>query len=409
MADDLDRIALTVRWRKDMTLAVRLSMTSAFPGEGASMYGHDPVWRLPMSAFEWTRFDSGAGSSGITVADTLSFAPGADVQLTTVDFSGRKLHDATSGPLDDNAVATLSWSPSTTTIGLSETWNTVKNIEITAIDTKGLTVRDFVDVRVDLDGKDNYSLDIVNAKRGVLMTDGGDDRITVGYASNEYQWSNAFRIATGAGNDTVRVRPQDDAALPQSKWSVAFNAHPEQTQARIDLGDGNDKAELSGCSGMVFGDAGNDTIRLSGGNVSAFGGAGRDLIIAAVGKDGSGISTVDGGAGRDTIMVYDGSQGGDFHVTVAVHKGETGHSVGTADEVWFGQQRGDGGFQAGGPSMLSFDLYGYSAGSTAELVHRGVQTLLSIHDAGDNDIDMIKLVGQPVSSVDDLHVQFVST
>jgi hypothetical protein len=34
--------------------------------------------------------------------------------------------------------------------------------------------------------------------------------------------------------------------------------------------------------------------------------------------------------------------------------------------------------------------------------------LLSIHDAGDNDIDMIKLVGQPVSSVDDLHVQFVS-
>jgi hypothetical protein len=119
------------------------------------------------------------------------------------------------------------------------------------------------------------------------------------------------------------------------------------------------------------------------------------------------VSTVDGGAERGSILVYDGLQASDFHVTVAMHKNETGHSIGTADEVRVGHQTADGGLELGSLSKLGFDLYGYADGSTAELVHTGVNTLLRVHDAGDSDLDVIKLVGQPVASVDDLHIQFI--
>jgi hypothetical protein len=399
---------------KKMTMAVRFSMISTYPGQGALMDGPDPAWRLPMSAFHWTRLD-GLADSGVTTGDSIGFDRGGEVHLTAINFSGRQIHDSASGRFHDDAVVKLSWQeetgtlPATTTVQLTEAWNSIKNIEVTSLDTDGLVVRDFVDVRVDLDGDQDHSLTITNAKRGVLMTEGGNDHVTVAYASNEYNWSNVFRISTGAGTDTVQVHAQSEGDLPQATWSAPFNAHPEQTLARIDLGAGNDEAETHDCSGLIMGGAGNDTIRFFGGNMNVNGGDGRDTIIASIGPDHSApsVSTVDGGAGRDSILVYDGLQADDFHVTVAVHKNETGRSIGRADEVRVGHQTADGGFELGSLSKLGFDLYGYADGSTAELVQTGVNTLLRVHDAGDSDLDVIKLVGQPVASVDDLHIQFI--
>ena len=138
---------------------------------------------------------------------------------------------------------------------------------------------------------------------------------------------------------------------------------PSRTDlARIDLGTGNDKAETHDCSGLIMGGAGNDTIRFFGGNMNVNGGDGRDTIIASIAPEHSApsVSTVDGGTGRDNILVYDGLQADDFHVTIAVHKNETGHSIGTADEVRVGHQTADGSFELGILSKLSFELYGYA-------------------------------------------------
>ena len=52
-----------------MTMAVRFSMISTYPGQGALMDGPDPAWRLPMSAFHWTRLD-GLADSGVTTGDS---------------------------------------------------------------------------------------------------------------------------------------------------------------------------------------------------------------------------------------------------------------------------------------------------------------------------------------------------
>lgn len=156
-------------------------------------------------------------------------------------------------------------------------WNAIKCIAITDLQGDSLTIQNFVDALVELDGADhalNITLD--GSKRGKLATGAGDDRIHVLADSNGAAGGNQFVIDSGAGNDLVTI------GASTTDWSASFSAtayRESWTSSVVTLGHGDDRFEGDGSNDNVFGGEGDDVAKLGGGNNLFVGGDGIDTLM----------------------------------------------------------------------------------------------------------------------------------
>ena len=129
------------------------------------------------------------------------------------------------------------------------------------------------------------------------------ERTAVEQGGQLYAVSDQLVIATGNGNDSVRVTPGSNGALALDvngeRYALDLAAGQEIT---IRGGDGDDTIEVAEGVTVNFviesGDGDNTITALGAGDDRITGGAGRDTITV-----GAGNNYVDGGAGDDTIQV----------------------------------------------------------------------------------------------------------
>lgn len=207
-------------------------------------------------------------------------------------------------------------------------WNAVKNLhhapDAALLPGPSLLVANFVDVRIDLSATGEAALDVrvVGAKRGGLVTGGGDDSVLWVAHSNEPWYWNTMRIVTGAGNDTVVVATAGSHALDD--LLLADNADPGNGSmwrrdddgrfsiAEVALGDGDDRVEAQGVRLVAQGGAGDDVL-VGGIRVDVLdGGAGADLLTGGAGADAFILRA--GETEGDVITDFDGAgiPGGDM-------------------------------------------------------------------------------------------------
>ena len=196
-------------------------------------------------------------------------------------------------------------------------WNTVKNVAAVIAASGAYTFDGFVHPDVDAsEAGGGVDLLLRGAKRGNVLTAGGDDRVVVGTVIRGGDGEKDFRISTAAGDDEVRLAPlaRLDAALPGGDPTYAalldgpadWSGAARYASAFADLGEGDDVFHAPLMAGAVRGGEGDDTIT---GNTerpyytirnewfdSVDGGEGDDRIA------GSGV--LDGGEGDDALTGY---------------------------------------------------------------------------------------------------------
>lgn len=312
---------------------------------------------------------------------------------------------------------------------LNYIWNSVKDIELTELDTNTLNVTGFVDTWIAAAGDNtSHNMTVTSAKRGAIDVGNGNNTISVNYLSNEYSWSNHFHIGVGNGNNTINVQPDvfsdyaSDIAQPSEApntpvpvgWS--FNTAPDLTTVGIALGSGDNTVELQECSGTITAGSGITNISLvDGHNALVLGSGSATVTIAAhniaepvdfaLATD-RGSDIVQLGSGHADISIDDTMTFMTPLTTIIVTHGQAG--TGTTDgpdDIRYGHTSG-GTFVGGDLSALAFDLVGYSAGSSATLTAAGDHTVLTIQDAAGGAADVLNLYGASPSSIAALHLQF---
>ena len=139
-----------------------------------------------------------------------------------------------------------------TTVDTVRTWNLVKNLQVTSTGAQQLYLDGVVhvDAQVGVGSTDDSYLFLNGAKRGNVITGGGDDVVEVRMAVYDVSsYSDDFRINTGAGDDYVRLAGLDvNAELAQgdttySQWLATGRpliATGESQRSFVALGAGND-------------------------------------------------------------------------------------------------------------------------------------------------------------------------
>ncbi|MFN4282665.1 MAG: family 16 glycosylhydrolase [Alphaproteobacteria bacterium] len=160
-------------------------------------------------------------------------------------------------------------------------WNDIKNGAYASDTVKGVTLTNFVDVSVHMNGDQDARVTVKDAKRGKIITTGGNDTIVVDAWSNGTT-DNTFIIDTGGGND-----------------SIAFSG-ADNTRAAIKAGGGNDTISFSGmANGSANGEGGDDRFVIrSGGLVTLTGGGGADSYDLAAGNR---VTVTDFKIGEDSL------------------------------------------------------------------------------------------------------------
>ncbi|MFK7840315.1 MAG: hypothetical protein AB8B83_08305 [Bdellovibrionales bacterium] len=155
---------------------------------------------------------------------------------------------------------------------LKSDWNSVKNIEIESTDLDTVFVKNFVQADINLNGDSDKTIKIIDAKRGFIETDNGNDTINVKAMTNGGGWSNTFEINSGAGNDKITLRGDAGhtiANIDAGTGNDIVKMHGNYEHADIDLGAGDDIFKNGKHADTVFGGEGNDIIK---------GGAGHDVL-----------------------------------------------------------------------------------------------------------------------------------
>lgn len=170
---------------------------------------------------------------------------------------------------------------------LKSEWNSVKNIEIESNELNKIFVKNFVHSDINLTNNNNTSIKIINAKRGFINTEDGDDVIYVKAYSNGSGWSNSFEINTQAGDDKITLKGHNghtisyiDSGEGEDIVKLQGNYHKSYTK----LGDGNDIFKHGKGEDIILGGHGHDHIKASKGNDIIMGEQDHDII-----KGGSGI------------------------------------------------------------------------------------------------------------------------
>ncbi|UFN50312.1 family 16 glycosylhydrolase [Roseomonas sp. OT10] len=202
------------------------------------------AWRFALGTF-------GYGSFGTPVGDAVP--PGSLVVTDPGSFTIASI-GAKPTPL-----------PATTGRVLSGTgsWTTMRNIAVHHDDTAPLTVRGFVEAHILATAADS-DITLAGAKRGVIETGDGRDRVVVEAYSNARGAGNSFLVDTGAGDDIL-----------------TFHGQAGMTEAWLYGGAGNDILTVSGLRlGWIDAGDGDDEIHVTlDGLYQIHGGAGSDVLV----------------------------------------------------------------------------------------------------------------------------------
>lgn len=244
--------------------AIRAMIQTAIfgnPGHAAQTYlpGMDTA-RLPAAA--------GLAPPVPDALDSGPFAPTADG--TTALYNGSVAATTTGFGTPDQH----------TTYDVVGAWNSVKNASLLMSDAGHVTFAGIVhvDAMVGLGAGQASTVELIGAKRGNIVTGGGEDQIAILVASNGPEWSNEFRVSSGSGKDVVSASLLDmPAAVPLDPTFAASVATSldqgydgSLTTLHVDLGAEDDAAK---------GLSGNDVIDGGAGSSFLTGGGGADSFI----------------------------------------------------------------------------------------------------------------------------------
>ena len=252
---------------------------------------------------------TGAATSGLLNPDGSVYVPPAALQLagliisnggdvtgmTGVKFaapdtgaSTSKTYTAAQLGLGTPSSATLTVAydaQKNVTVANTGQWNDIKNGAYASDSVTGVSLHNFVDVSVHMNGNQNARVTVKDSKRGKIVTTGGDDIVVVDAWSNGVT-DNTFAIEAGGGSD-----------------SIAFSG-ADNTRAAIKAGSGNDTIRFSGmANGSAHGEAGDDRFVIrSNGVVTLTGGGGADSYDLAAGNR---VTVADFKIGEDSLS-FDG-------------------------------------------------------------------------------------------------------
>jgi hypothetical protein len=386
---------------------IRLAMSATSPG-ATTPDDWDANWTGLVTSYGGVNASSVSYSGAINGTNTInSLAVGGGSLFQVAPMPAVSIVTQTLGGLSEQSVT------------MNASWNTIKDIELTNLDTNITNISNFVDTWVSAATDNaNRNIAVEGAKRGDIALGDGNDTVSVNYMSNDVSWSNLFYITLGNGNDTVTINPEKFSAIAATRTPAGwvFNQTPQATTAILSLGNGNDNVTLD-TSGDVQLGSGNDTVSLVDGIHVVFLGSGSDNVQISS-HDLSVPATMAFSTQRDIDNVYIGSG----HTTVSIDdsagaltpltnlffsRDETGGA--TPDVITYGHANAaTGQFVGGDWSALTLYLSGYAPGSTATLAPGGSAggELLQIQDALTGGVDVLRLNGAAPANVSALHLYF---
>lgn len=201
-------------------------------------------------------------STAANTAGQILAGDGNIVDVDKVDYSSTPISGALSGT---GGKIGYEYDPAAKLFVFEATgaWNSVKNAFAVSDTNEHLTFDNIVHTDVYLGGEGTSVVNIVDAKRGIIETGSGADKISIALLTNNAGWQNEFTVRSGAGNDQISFTTgtaRSNAKVTDGKFTTAI----------IDAGEGDDVIDLS-------------AVNFKGSVVS--GGTGYDLIIASQGKD----------------------------------------------------------------------------------------------------------------------------
>ncbi|WP_071832407.1 hypothetical protein [Pararhizobium antarcticum] len=164
---------------------------------------------------------------------------------------------------------------------VTSAWNSVKNVKAVSDDSENVTFSNFVHVDVILGGVEASTVNIMDAKRGNVVTGQGNDTVNLTTLTNDAGWSNAFTINTNGGDDNIVIGAGNTGVAGAGVTNGSL------TTFTINSGTGVDTIDLSAISAkasFVTGGKGADLMMASGGV---------DTFVFAVGDTGTKLSTAD--------------------------------------------------------------------------------------------------------------------
>lgn len=241
---------------------VRVYQHTGIAGSGGVLNPDGSVYvPPPVTQLSGLIISNGTDMTGMTGAKFVAPDSGAG---TTTTYTASQLALGTAG----GATLTVAYdAQKNVTAANNGNWNDIKNGAYTSDIVKSVTLNNFVGVSVTMNGNQDATVTVKNAKRGTIATTGGADRITVAAFSNGIT-DNSMAVNSGDGNDIVT-------------FTGAAN-----TRADIVAGGGNDIISFNGqASGNAKGGDGDDSFIIrSGGAISLGGGDGIDSYDLAVGN-----------------------------------------------------------------------------------------------------------------------------
>ncbi|WP_027389160.1 hypothetical protein, partial [Chrysiogenes arsenatis] len=211
------------------------------------------------------------------------------VSDTRVKFTeSDKLIDSDGDGIASNGKVTAIYGAENT-LELTGKWNDVKNAQAISEGPANITMKNFVYTEVTIDGGDNI-ITIIDAKRGVITTGDGNDKIKITALTNDAGWDNTFTVKSAGGND-----------------SITISGDKGHTIAVVELVSGNNEVVLdkSFSSISVSAGSGNDTIDIAEATfkkATITTGEGNDTVIVGAAVLGADV-VINGGAGEDTLVV----------------------------------------------------------------------------------------------------------
>lgn len=167
-------------------------------------------------------------------------------------------------------------------VALDSSWNSMKNVEVSAQGAGNITLDNFVHTDVSFGDGGNSMISITDAKRGFIETGDGDDAITIDALTNNEHWSNVFDIESGAGDDVIDfagdkgiTKTVIDAGSGADDVSLSGNYKASD----VDLGAADDSASGGNGADTIYGGEGNDILSGGAGDDILYGGN-NDLLVA---------------------------------------------------------------------------------------------------------------------------------
>lgn len=178
------------------------------------------------------------------------------VSFTQESFSGELLYK--------NRVQADTAEDGTTTVDHRPDWNTVKNVQLLSDGAQKFFLDGFVHVDAELGVNDTAATSLIlnGTKRANVITGLGDDLVDIRMVSDQDSvWVDTFRIATGAGKDTVLLSGLDINAELAAGDMTFIQSDNKPGLALINTGEGRSTYVATGANDdRIVGYTSNDNI-----------------------------------------------------------------------------------------------------------------------------------------------------